>query len=71
MYNHFINLIFLIENQSAILIKQNFNKFNFILNIFLKKILIKLIKNELILLIYSDIIINLENAYFVKYIKTI
>ena len=71
MYNHFINLIFLIENQSAILIKQNFNKFNFILNIFLKKILIKLIKKELILLKYSDIIINLENAYFVKYIKTI
>jgi len=71
MYNHFINLIFLIENQSAILIKQNFNKFNFILNIFLKKILIKLIKNELILLKCSDIIINLENAYFVKYIKTI
>ena len=71
LYNKYINLIFLVEYYSGILIKQNFNKFNFILNLFLKKNLIYLIQHELNFLNNKEIIVNIENAYLVKYIKTL
>jgi hypothetical protein len=71
LYNKFINLIFLVEYYSGILIRQNFNKFNFILNLFLKKNLIYLIQHELNFLNNKEIIVNIENAYLVKYIKTL
>ena len=71
LYNKNINLLFLVEYYSGILIRQNFNKFNFILNLFLKKNLIYLIQHELNFLNNKEIIVNIENAYLVKYIKTL
>ena len=59
-YNKYIHFIHLVELNCVNCIKLNSTKFNFILNIFINKILFNILNNNNNKIINKDLIINLE-----------
>jgi hypothetical protein len=68
-YNNFINLIILIEFNSIKLIELNSIKINFILNLFLNKILANLLIYNKFVIKNNQIIFDLEDLYKIKYLN--
>jgi len=68
-YNNFINLVNLIELNCVKLIRLDSNKYKFILNLLLNKILFNILNNNKLFLKNNLLLFNIEVIFKVKYLN--